>query len=122
MTLSHPQPFALAIHGGAGLIRQDGLTPQQDAVYRASLTRIAGDAAAMLAAGARALDVVETAVRALEDDPLFNAGRGAVFTALGENLPEALARAYQALAEIQFEGMYFRHDIGHRALKPSAKP
>jgi len=43
-------------------------------------------------------------------------GRVLGVTAAGDSLPEALARAYQALAEIQFEGMYYRRDIGHRAL------
>ena len=44
-------------------------------------------------------------------------GRVLGVTAAGESLKEALARAYQAMAEIQFEGMYYRRDIGHRALK-----
>ena len=45
-------------------------------------------------------------------------GRVLGVTAAGDSLEEALARAYQAMAEIQFEGMYYRRDIGHRALKP----
>jgi phosphoribosylamine--glycine ligase len=45
------------------------------------------------------------------------AGRVLGVTAVAESLEEALARAYQALDEIQFEGMYYRRDIGHRALK-----
>lgn len=45
-------------------------------------------------------------------------GRVLSVTALGETLKEALDRAYQALAEVHFEGMYYRRDIGHRALKP----
>ena len=48
-------------------------------------------------------------------------GRVLGVTASGESLEQALSRAYQALAEIQFEGMYYRRDIGHRALKPSRK-
>jgi phosphoribosylamine---glycine ligase len=44
-------------------------------------------------------------------------GRVLGVTASGETLGEALARAYEALAQIHFEGMYYRHDIGHRALK-----
>ena len=44
-------------------------------------------------------------------------GRVLGVTAAGDGLEEALARAYQAMAEIHFEGMYYRHDIGHRALK-----
>ncbi len=46
-------------------------------------------------------------------------GRVLGVTAAGESMEQALARAYQALAEIQFEGIYYRRDIGHRALKPS---
>jgi len=45
-------------------------------------------------------------------------GRVLGVTAQGESLKEALARAYQAMAEIHFEGIYYRRDIGHRALKP----
>jgi phosphoribosylamine--glycine ligase len=44
-------------------------------------------------------------------------GRVLGVTAVAASLQEALDRAYQAMAEIQFEGMYFRRDIGHRALK-----
>jgi phosphoribosylamine---glycine ligase len=47
-------------------------------------------------------------------------GRVLGVTALGDSLPEALGRAYQAMAEIQFEGMYYRRDIGHRALEKKA--
>jgi phosphoribosylamine--glycine ligase len=46
-----------------------------------------------------------------------NGGRVLGVTATGESLEQALARAYQALAEIHFEGIYFRRDIGHRALR-----
>jgi phosphoribosylamine--glycine ligase len=45
-------------------------------------------------------------------------GRVLGITAAGDSLKEALARAYQAIAEIHFEEMYYRRDIGHRALKP----
>ena len=48
-------------------------------------------------------------------------GRVLGVTAAGESMEQALARAYQALSEIDFEGMYYRRDIGHRALKPSRK-
>jgi len=48
----------------------------------------------------------------------YSRGRVLGVTAAGDSLKEALARAYQAMAEIHFEGMYYRRDIGHRALKP----
>jgi phosphoribosylamine--glycine ligase len=55
---------------------------------------------------------------ALKDDQLVTAGgRVLGVTAVATSLQEALNRAYQAMAEIQFEGMYYRHDIGHRALR-----
>jgi len=44
-------------------------------------------------------------------------GRVLGATASGDSLEEALARAYEALSQIHFEGMYYRHDIGHRAVK-----
>jgi phosphoribosylamine--glycine ligase len=59
---------------------------------------------------------------ALVDGQLLTAGgRVLGVTAAGDSLKEALARAYQAMAEIQFEGMYYRRDIGHRALKSALK-
>jgi len=48
-------------------------------------------------------------------------GRVLGVTASGDSLSEALARAYEALAQIHFEGMYYRHDIGHRAIKQSRR-
>jgi beta-aspartyl-peptidase (threonine type) len=73
----------LAIHGGAGVIDRGSLTPAREAEFRAALARIAGAAWARLQAGDSALDVVEAAVRDLEEFPLFNAGRGAVLNADG---------------------------------------
>lgn len=73
----------LAIHGGAGVIDRASLTPEREAAFRDALTRIAAAAWRQLLAGASALDVVEQAVRDLEDFPLFNAGHGAVLNAEG---------------------------------------
>jgi phosphoribosylamine--glycine ligase len=50
---------------------------------------------------------------------LTSGGRVLGVTAVGESLEQALSRAYQALTEIHFDGMYYRRDIGHRALKQS---
>lgn len=77
--------WSLAIHGGAGVIARDSLTPEQDAAYRAALNTALAAGSAVLAAGGSALDAVQAAVQVMEDDPLFNAGRGAVFTAEGRN-------------------------------------
>ena len=77
--------WALAIHGGAGVIERGDLTPQKEAAYRAGLDAALAAGQKVLAAGGSSLDAVEAAIRVLEDDPLFNAGRGAVFTAEGRN-------------------------------------
>jgi beta-aspartyl-peptidase (threonine type) len=76
-----PTPrWSLAIHGGAGVIERDRLTPAKDAEIRAALGAALAAGEAVLAAGGSALDAVTAAVALLEDDPNFNAGRGAVFT------------------------------------------
>lgn len=77
--------WAIAVHGGAGVIERRHLRPEQEAAYRAALGRVAEAGGAVLRTGGSALDAVEAAIRLLEDDPLFNAGRGAVFTARGAN-------------------------------------
>ena len=77
--------WSLAVHGGAGAARDDGLDARRAEAIRAALADVLAAGAAMLAAGAAGLDVVEDAVRRLEDSPLFNAGKGAVFNAHGEH-------------------------------------
>jgi beta-aspartyl-peptidase (threonine type) len=76
-------PISIAIHGGAGTIPKGSLNPEQEQAYRQALNNALQKGYALLEAGASALDAVEAAVRELEDTPLFNAGRGAVFTAEG---------------------------------------
>ncbi len=73
--------YVLAVHGGAGTIAADQMTPTRGALYHAGLRRALAEGRAVLAAGGSALDAVIVAVVALEDDPLFNAGRGSVYTA-----------------------------------------
>jgi beta-aspartyl-peptidase (threonine type) len=74
------QKWKLVIHGGAGVIERANLSPQKDAAIRAGLEAALNAGSEMLEGGGSALDAVEAAVRQLEDDPNFNAGRGAVFT------------------------------------------
>jgi beta-aspartyl-peptidase (threonine type) len=77
--------WSLAIHGGAGVVERGDLTPDKEAAYRASLNAALAAGSKVLSGGGSSLDAVEAAIRVLEDDPLFNAGRGAVFTADGRN-------------------------------------
>ena len=77
--------WSLAIHGGAGVIERGDLTAEKEAAYRAGLDEALRSGSAVLDKGGTALDAVSATVRILEDNPLFNAGRGAVFTAEGRN-------------------------------------
>jgi L-asparaginase / beta-aspartyl-peptidase len=77
--------WALAIHGGAGVIERGDLTHDKEVAYRSSLLAALDAGSKVLREGRSSLDAVEAAIRVLEDDPLFNAGRGAVFTADGRN-------------------------------------
>lgn len=72
--------YTIAIHGGAESIEPGSLTPDQEREYLAGLNRSLSAGYAVLDRGGRALDAVEQAVKALEDNVLFNAGKGAVFT------------------------------------------
>jgi isoaspartyl peptidase/L-asparaginase-like protein (Ntn-hydrolase superfamily) len=87
--MTNPSRAVLAIHGGAGTIRRDSLTPEREEAYHQGLRTALRDGHVVLAAGGSALDAVTAAVMALEEDPLFNAGRGAVFTSAGENEMDA---------------------------------
>lgn len=77
--------FALVIHGGAGTILKEHMTPEKEAAYRAALDSALEAGRQVLERGGSAEDAVERAVRLMEDSPLFNAGRGAVFTHEGYN-------------------------------------
>ncbi len=75
----------LVIHGGAGTISRVQMTPRREARYRAALTAALQAGYAVLDGGGSSVDAVIAAVVVLEDSPLFNAGRGAVFNAAGEH-------------------------------------
>lgn len=77
--------WAIVIHGGAGVIERASMEPAREAAYRAALSAGLQAAADILAKGGSSLDAIERVIGLMEDDPLFNAGRGAVFTADGKN-------------------------------------
>ncbi|MGH9590589.1 MAG: isoaspartyl peptidase/L-asparaginase family protein [Terracidiphilus sp.] len=83
------RPWAIVLHGGAGMIDRKTIDARTDAACRASLAKATHAGAAVLDGGGLSLDAVETSIRMLEDDPLFNAGRGAVFAADGKNKLDA---------------------------------
>lgn len=85
-TAPEPAPrWSIVVHGGAGVIERANLTPELEAQYRAALQRALDTGGGILAAGGSSLDAVTAVIIEMEDDPLFNAGRGAVFTAEGRN-------------------------------------
>ncbi|MDE2195948.1 MAG: isoaspartyl peptidase/L-asparaginase [Gammaproteobacteria bacterium] len=82
-------PIAIVMHGGAGTILRKDMTPQMEARYRASLKTALQTGYAVLKKGGTSLDAVQAAIQVLEDSPLFNAGKGAVFTHDGKNQMDA---------------------------------
>ena len=82
---SPTRPFALVIHGGAGVIERDQLSAAEEQSIRAELEAALDAGGAVLAAGGSALDAVQAAVVALEECPRFNAGKGSVYNADGRH-------------------------------------
>lgn len=74
-----------AIHGGAGTIRREDLTPELEESYRTALTRAVRTGYRAIEQGREGTEAVEAAIRTMEDSPLFNAGKGAVFTTDAQN-------------------------------------
>ncbi|KAF9467252.1 asparaginase [Collybia nuda] len=81
--------YALVIHGGAGTILREGSTPEQQAAYRASLRASLEAGYKVLRDGGEAMDAAVAAVAVMEDNPLFNCAKGAVFNIDGKNELEA---------------------------------
>lgn len=77
--------IAIVIHGGAGTITRSSMTPDREAEYRSVLEQALNAGYSILQASGSSLDAAEAAVRIMEDSPLFNAGKGAVFTSTGTN-------------------------------------
>lgn len=81
--------YTLVIHGGAGNITKENLPEEIAAQFEAKLTEVLKHGDSLLKAGGTSLDAVESCVRMMEDCPLFNAGKGAVFNAEGKNEMDA---------------------------------
>jgi len=80
---------AIVIHGGAGTILKTNMTAEREADYKVKLTEALQTGFDILAQGGSSVDAVEATIRVMEDSPLFNAGRGAVFTNQGRNEMDA---------------------------------
>ena len=91
----------LIIHGGAGAIHPSNLPYETYLLYAASLLEVNRSTTSRLAAGASALDAATEAVRMMEDNPLFNCGKGAVFTREG---------GVELEASVSFGGIFFLVD------------
>jgi beta-aspartyl-peptidase (threonine type) len=83
------QEWAIVIHGGAGVITREKMTPEMDKEYRVALGVAMNTGKKILSEGGTALDAVEKTINVMEDNPLFNAGKGAVFTHDGKNEMDA---------------------------------
>ncbi len=81
--------FAIAIHGGAGTILRSSMTPEKETGYKQGLQQAILSGETILKNGGTSFDAVEAAIRTLEDNPLFNAGKGAVFTHNGKHEMDA---------------------------------
>jgi L-asparaginase / beta-aspartyl-peptidase len=84
-----PTQTALAVHGGAGTIERSKMTAEREQEYRAGIEHALRAGREILDHGGSSLDAVEAAVRVMEDDPDFNAGKGSVFTSGGTNEMDA---------------------------------
>lgn len=103
---SMKKPFGLVIHGGAGIVLRENISPQLEAEYRAKLTEARDAGYAVLERGGSALDAVIAAVVIMEDSPLFNAGKGAVMNQdgiceLDASLMDGATQAAGAVASVR---------------------
>lgn len=87
--MAQNKKFVLVVHGGAGTILKSQMTPEKEKAYQQGINEALNAGYAVLAKGGTALDAVEAAIKLLEDNPLFNAGKGAVFTNEGKNEMDA---------------------------------
>jgi beta-aspartyl-peptidase (threonine type) len=117
MSQTSPQPasphkWSIVVHGGAGVIERKSMLPETEAEYRAAMKTAIETGAAVLEKGGTSLDAVQATIQYLEDNPLFNAGKGAVFTADGRNeLDSAIMDGATLKAGSVAQLMHTRHPI-----------
>jgi len=117
MAQTSPQPapphkWSIVVHGGAGVIERKSMPPETEAEYRAAMKTAIETGAAVLEKGGTSLDAVQATIQYLEDNPLFNAGKGAVFTADGRNeLDAAIMDGATLKAGSVAQLMHTRHPI-----------
>ena len=87
--LTPKNEFAIIIHGGAGTILKKNMTPEKEVAYKTKLKEAITVGYTILKNGGSSLDAVEKTINILENSPLFNAGKGAVFTNAGTNEMDA---------------------------------
>ncbi|WP_153632441.1 isoaspartyl peptidase/L-asparaginase family protein [Prolixibacter sp. SD074] len=86
---AQPPKYVLVIHGGAGVISRENLSPELEKQFRYKLSQALDTGLAVLSRGGTSIDAVEQTIRVMEDSPLFNAGKGAVFSHYGTNEMDA---------------------------------
>jgi beta-aspartyl-peptidase (threonine type) len=98
--------LAFILHGGAGVITRGSMTAEREKEYKAKLEEALLAGYKALQSGKTSIDAVEIAIRMLEDSPLFNAGKGAVFTADGKNELDASIMNGKTLAAGAVAGLH----------------
>ncbi len=91
------KPLALVIHGGAGTIKRENMTEEMETAYRAKLEEALDAGYQVLESGGSSVEAVRRAINIMEDSPLFNAGKGAVFNSLGKHELDASIMEGQTL-------------------------
>ena len=97
--------IGIVIHGGAGVISRGSLTPEREKEYRAKLEEALLAGYKLLEQGRSSLDAIEAAIRIMVDSPLFNAGKGAVFTNEGKNELDASVMDGKTLGAVSVAGL-----------------
>lgn len=98
--------LAFVIHGGAGVITRGSMSPEKEKAYKTKLEEVVLAGYKALQSGKSSLEAVEIALRMMEDSPLFNAGKGAVFTADGKNELDASIMDGKTLAAGAVAGLH----------------